>query len=207
VLRRIHLVRHGEVENPGHLVYADLPGFRLSALGRRQAEDAAAALAPVAGGALVVSSPLERALETAAAIAAAVGSAVVTDPGLTEWRLGRRWAGIAWEDLPDRFPGELEAYLAHPEDLPFSPESIAEVAARMAAVVDRLGAEHPGAEAILVSHQDPIQALRLHSTGRPFSALPVGKPAHCEVLTLDAAGDRWAEAPGGPPPSRPDRPS
>jgi len=204
VLRRIHLVRHGEVENPGHLVYADLPGFRLSDLGRRQAEAAAARLAPIARGALVVSSPLERAVETALAIARALGTDVRTDPDLTEWRLGQRWAGIAWADLPDRFPGELEAYLAHPDDLEFSPESIAEVADRMAAAVGRLGADHPGAEAVVVSHQDPIQAARLRLTGLPLAALAAGKPAHAEIVTLDAAGDRWIEArgrPEDPPPS------
>jgi broad specificity phosphatase PhoE len=205
VLRRIHLVRHGEVENPGHVVYADLPGFHLSELGRRQADAAAARLGAIARGAPVVSSPLERAVETALIIARAVGTEPQIDPGLTEWRLGQRWAGTAWEDLPDRFPGELEAYLAHPADLPFSPESIAEVAERMTAVVGRLGAGHPNAgEAILVSHQDPLQAVRLRLTGRPLSALPVAKPGHAEVLTLDAAGGRWIEspgAPGGPTPS------
>ncbi|RPI21428.1 MAG: histidine phosphatase family protein, partial [Actinobacteria bacterium] len=31
------LMRHGEVENPRHVVYSDLPGFHLSAGGRAQA--------------------------------------------------------------------------------------------------------------------------------------------------------------------------
>ncbi len=34
---RVHLVRHGEVHNPDHLVYASLPGFTLSSTGEAQA--------------------------------------------------------------------------------------------------------------------------------------------------------------------------
>ena len=44
-MRTIHLIRHGEVHNPDHVVYADLDGFGLSELGRQQARAAAARLA------------------------------------------------------------------------------------------------------------------------------------------------------------------
>ena len=33
----VHLLRHGEVFNPGRVLYGRLPGFNLSELGRRQA--------------------------------------------------------------------------------------------------------------------------------------------------------------------------
>ena len=33
----IHFVRHGKVENPGHLLYERLPGFHLSDVGVRMA--------------------------------------------------------------------------------------------------------------------------------------------------------------------------
>ena len=49
--RFLHLVRHGEVENPDHVVYADLAGFGLSGRGVSQAEAAADYLAPAPGGA------------------------------------------------------------------------------------------------------------------------------------------------------------
>lgn len=199
MLARLHLVRHGEVHNPDGLVYADLPGFHLSDLGRRQAEAAAAHLATERIAA-VVASPLDRAQETAAPIAAAVGIAVTGDERLTEWGLSGRWAGVPWADLDTHFPGELAAYARTPDDLPFSPESIDAVAARMAAVVTDLGARHPGETAVIVSHQDPVQALRLALRGIALAALGDDKPVHACVITLQPAGDRWVEVASWRPP-------
>ena len=34
----VHVCRHGQVDNPDHVLYGRLPGFGLSALGRRMAE-------------------------------------------------------------------------------------------------------------------------------------------------------------------------
>ena len=64
----IHLLRHGEVFNPTGVLYGRLPGFHLSDLGQEMAERAAAALAG-RDVALVWSSPMERAQETAAPVA------------------------------------------------------------------------------------------------------------------------------------------
>lgn len=191
VLASLHLVRHGEVSNPDDVVYADLPGFRLTPMGRSQAAAAASRLSAESVDVVVV-SPLERAIETAIPIAVALDACLQIDDRLTEWRLLQRWAGIVWEDLGEAFPGETEAYLSHPDDLPFSPESIVEVAGRIAAVVADLGATHPGGAAVLVSHQDPVQAIRLHLTGRALSDLPSGKPDHGTVLSL-TAGEPWTE--------------
>ena len=35
---RVHLVRHGEVENSGKVLYGRLPGYHLSAMGRQMAD-------------------------------------------------------------------------------------------------------------------------------------------------------------------------
>ena len=192
MLQTLHLVRHGEVHNPNHIVYGDLDGYGLSATGREQAAGAAQRLAGVGGDALR-SSPLDRAMETATPIAARAGLEIETDDRLTEWRLGMRWAGVRWDDLPTRFPGEIEAYLSRPADLDFAPETIADVAARMVSVVRDLGAEHPGGTAVIVSHQDPIQALRLALTGRPLSDLQIDKVTHGCVVTFAAGSSGWAE--------------
>jgi broad specificity phosphatase PhoE len=191
VLGRLHLVRHGEVANPRHVVYGDLPGFGLSPLGRAQAEEAADYLAGHRAD-LLLASPLQRAVETAEAVGRRLDLAPALHPALTEWRLGMRWNGVVWEDLPRAFPGELEAYLEHPTDLPFSPESLAEVAARVVALVDDLGRRHPGSTVVLVSHQDPVQATRLALTGGDPASLHRRKPGHAAVLTLEP-GAPWRE--------------
>ena len=64
----VHVLRHGEVDNPTGVLYGRIPDFHLTALGRRMAARAAEYFAerPLA---LLVSSPMERAQETIAPIA------------------------------------------------------------------------------------------------------------------------------------------
>ncbi len=186
----IFLVRHGEVQNPGHVVYANLPGFPLSATGRRQAAEVADHLPRKA---TVVASPLDRAVETAQIIASHNDGGVVVDRALTEWALGSRWAGRVWERLEESFPGELAAYLEHPERLPFSPESLADLARRVGGAV-RSHRDRSEGPLIFVSHQDPIQAARLFLTGRPLAGLNRDKPMHAEVIELTATTtEPWIE--------------
>ncbi len=190
---RLHLIRHAEVHNPEHLVYAGLPGFGLSPRGRRQAGAAAVWLAdaPVVR---VVSSPLQRAMETAAPLAAELGLDVECRDELAEWALSSRWAGHAWRDLPSAFPGELEAYLEDPSHLPFSPESLAEVGARVGATAREIwnSRPRPGHVAI-VSHQDPIESARRQLTGRDLQQFHDDKPAHASVISLVPSKDGFRE--------------
>lgn len=195
--RRLHLVRHGEVANPDHVVYASLAGFELSDRGRRQAEAAARHLAGFSVS-VVRSSPLTRARETATIIAAALETGVEVDDDLTEWGLADRWAGVRWEDLRRAFPGELEAYLDHPDDLPFSPEPLAALAARVVAAAERALASSTG-DVVVVSHQDPIQAARLALTGRPLSELWNGKPLHGAVVSIAGGTETSSWAPAEQP--------
>ncbi len=201
VLATLHLVRHGEVANPDGVVYADLPGFTLSARGQAQALAAAEHLGDGAVDA-IWTSPLERATDTAVPIAAALSLRPEVDERLSEWAIALRWSGVGWGDLPGRYPGELEAYADHPTDLPFVTESLHQVAARMAAVVDDLGERHPRGTAVVVSHQDPIQALRLLLTGRDLSGLHDEKPRHAGVITLSGEATGWIETANWAPATR-----
>ena len=179
-----HLVRHGEVKNPERVVYASLPGFGLSQRGRAQAQAAAERLEGRDIG-MIVTSPLQRAVETAGVVAAILELRTEIDDRLVEWELGERWAGTAWEDLDTRFPGELGAYLDHPEHLDFAPEPLGDLAIRMGAAAEAAALVHTGrSEIVLVSHQDPIQAGRLALTGRPLALLQSNKPGHCSIVTL-----------------------
>jgi broad specificity phosphatase PhoE len=187
---RVHLVRHGEVHNPRHVVYASLPGYGLSEHGVTQTKEVARYLrsAPIVA---VWSSPLERALATAGPIAFHHGLPVKVDPDLGEWRMADDWAGIVWEELPAERPGELEAYLDHPHDLPFASESLTDLAGRMRGVLARLAAAHEG-DVVVVSHQDPVQAARLALTGHDLSNQHRDKPQHGTVITLKP-GNPWQE--------------
>lgn len=196
----LHLLRHGEVHNPRGIVYGSLPGYGLSERGRAQADAAATHLADRRVRA-IYSSPLGRARETAEVVAAKLGTGVVLDDRLGEWALGERWADVRWDDLSDRFPGETEAYLAHPHELPFAPEPLHAVAARMQQAIADLSATT--GNVVMVSHQDPIQAVRLLLTGVPLSRLQNGKPGHGSVVTLLREGSQWRETGYWAPPQGP----
>ena len=187
----VHLVRHGEVENPHHTVYADLPGFNLSARGRRQAAWVGKVLAscPIRA---VYTSPLDRAVETASEIADHHNLGCTVVPDLTEWELMNRWRGLPWPELDRYRPGELDAYLTDPLRMDFSPESVEQLAARIAGTVSDLAESHPDQEIAVVCHQDPIQAARLKLTGRSLALLHHAKPRHCEVFSL-VPGAPWKE--------------
>ena len=70
----IHVMRHGEVDNPNGVLYGRLPGFGLTELGHQMAARAADYLQESGADiARVISSPLLRAQLTAAPTAAAYG--------------------------------------------------------------------------------------------------------------------------------------
>ena len=78
----VHLLRHGEVHNPTGIMYGRLAGYHLSERGRAMAAKVAAELATRTCE-RSVSSPLERARETAEPIAEALGLEVRLDERLT----------------------------------------------------------------------------------------------------------------------------
>ena len=89
----VHLLRHGEVHNPDGVLYGRLPGFRLSELGERQAAGRGRRSWPGRDIGYLVSSPLERAQQTAAPLAAATGLDVAVDERLIEADNSSRDAG------------------------------------------------------------------------------------------------------------------
>ena len=153
----VHLVRHGEVDNPDGVLYGRLPNFHLSEEGMLMAKAAAAYLAG-RDVSLLLSSPLERALETAAPIAAQFGLEVRVDERLVEpWNhfQGERFdIGLPALRRPANWPRMAN---------PFRPswgEPYASIEARMQSVMTDAEQEARGHEAVLVSHQLAIWVAR-----------------------------------------------
>jgi broad specificity phosphatase PhoE len=148
----VHLIRHGEVENPAGVVYGALPGFGLSARGREQARATAAYLeSTLQGSTAIVTSPLDRARETAAILREQLGSAVplTTDPALVE-------AGTLLEGLPRRFAPLSYLSRLLDRDTRAKIESPRRVLRRMVAAVRNAAETANHGDVILVSHQFPI---------------------------------------------------
>ncbi|MDP9067030.1 MAG: histidine phosphatase family protein [Actinomycetota bacterium] len=154
----VHLVRHGEVENPKGIIYGRLPGYNLSERGRRQAEAAADRLAKADIGALWA-SPLERAQETAQAIAS-------RHPGLEIWTDDRI---IESGTTVEGVGRDLLALLRSPKHWwhfrnPMGPswgESFGDIRARMLDAIQDALRQADGKEVTIVSHQTPVLVARL----------------------------------------------
>jgi broad specificity phosphatase PhoE len=159
----VHLLRHGEVHNPTGVLYGRLPGFHLSELGTAMAVRVAEHLQHEDITHLV-SSPLERAQETAAPAAALLGLEVHLDDRLIE--AGNVFEGKTFGvgDGSLRRPAHW-AYLRNP----FRPswgEPYQQIAQRMLAAMAAARDAARGHEALCVSHQLPVWTARSFATGR-----------------------------------------
>jgi probable phosphoglycerate mutase len=166
----VALIRHGESQSNVERRIGGHTPMPLTALGRRQAERAAAALARDLAPTAVITSDLVRARDTAIPIAAAAGVDVQPDPGLRERSLGLL-DGLSFADAEARHP-DLFARL-RARDASFCPpggEPVADVYARVASAVDRAVAAHRGGRVVLVSHGIAIFHALCHILG-------VGSPA------------------------------
>ncbi|MDQ3990512.1 MAG: histidine phosphatase family protein, partial [Actinomycetota bacterium] len=159
----VHVLRHGEVHNPGRLLYGRLPGFRLSEVGARQAELVAAHLAEHEVT-HVVASPLQRAQETAGPVAARHRIEVATDERLIEADNVFEGKRVSVGDGALRDPRNWP--VLHNPFRPSWGEPYRELARRMLAAVHRAREQAAGSEAVCVSHQLPIWTLRRYLTGQ-----------------------------------------
>jgi broad specificity phosphatase PhoE len=184
----VHLLRHGEVHNPQGVLYGRLPDFHLSELGLRMAQRVAETLAD-REVTHVVSSPLERAQETAQPSAAALGIDIVTDPRVIE-------AGNVFEG--QRF-GVGDGSLRKPSAWkhlynPFRPswgEPYKDVVVRMLAAMHDAREAAEGHEALIVSHQLPVWIVRSFIEGRRLFHDP--RKRQCSLASLTSftyEGDR-----------------
>jgi broad specificity phosphatase PhoE len=184
----VHLLRHGEVDNPDGVLYGRLPGYHLSELGVAMAERVAQTLTG-RDITLLVSSPLERAQETARPPAEALGLDIVTDARVIEG--GNKFEGQRFGvgDGALRRPSVWK-YLYNP----FRPswgEPYRDIAARMLAAIGEAREAALGHEALIVSHQLPIWTVRSFVEGRRLFHDP--RRRQCSLASLTTVtydGDR-----------------
>ncbi|WP_030196784.1 bifunctional RNase H/acid phosphatase [Streptomyces sp. NRRL S-87] len=167
------LLRHGETALTPQKRFSGSGGTdpELSAAGRRQAEAVAAALAARGTIQTIVSSPLTRCRQTAQAVAERLGLDVTVEEGLRETDFGV-WEGLTFAEVRERYPADLDAWLASPKAEPTGGgESFAAVARRVSATRDRLLARHQGRTVLLVTHVTPVKTLVRLALGAPPEAL------------------------------------
>ncbi len=182
-------IRHAAHDLLGQTITGRAPGVHLSAAGLRQAEILAQRLDGGSIGALY-SSPMDRALETAAPIAARLGLEVVVAHELNEIDFGS-WTGRTLAELDQiqawRQFNRFRSAACIPEG-----ETMLEVQARLLRLVERLGARHTGGTVALVSHGDVIKAALAHFLGVHldlFQRLEIS-PASLSLVELGPDGAR-----------------
>jgi probable phosphomutase (TIGR03848 family) len=163
------LVRHGLTAMTGPVLAGHTPGVHLDERGRAQAEAMAARLVPVPLAA-VVTSPLERCVETAQAVLAGRSLASSVEPRLAEVRYGD-WTGKPLKDLAKQ--PLWRVVQAHPSAVVFpgaEGEALAGAQSRAVSAVrewDARIAASAGPDAVWLacSHGDIIKAVLADALG------------------------------------------
>jgi ribonuclease H / adenosylcobalamin/alpha-ribazole phosphatase len=164
------LLRHGDTRlSPEHR-FSGLRDVPLSAEGTRQARAAACRLATDARIDAVVSSPLQRALATAAIAAGELGLSTGIDDDLRETDFGE-WDGFTLEEIQQRWPAAAALWRSDPEEAPPGGESFAATAHRVNRACDRLLRDHGGQTVLVVSHVTPIKILLCRALSVPLGTL------------------------------------
>ena len=183
----VHLVRHGEVDNPEGILYGRRGGYFLTDRGHRMAERVGETLG-TRDVTLVRSSPLERAQQTAEPTAKALGLDIETDERVIE--SGNVFEGQAF--------GQGKRMFRQPRNWkyfwnPFRPswgEPYLQIVDRMMAAVHDARRDAAGHEAVIVSHQLPIWITRLHVENRSFIHDPRKRQCTlCSLTSLEFDGD------------------
>lgn len=188
--RRIVVLRHGRTawNVAGRFQGRDHPDDPpLDDTGLAQAAQAGRALSGV-GATLLLSSPLRRAQQTAAAVAACTGLEVHTDSRLAEQAFGR-WEGLTRDEVQERFPDEFEVWRAGGEPNRDGGETRAETGARAAEVVADLPA---GVVALLVTHGAAAAALVAHLLGLGAASRRIHGLGNCHTSSMRETLDGWS---------------
>lgn len=189
--RTVLLIRHGQTTwNVQHRLPGQLPGIELTAAGQEQAERLAEALRVLPLSA-IVSSPLERAVETARFLARGRDLIIHYEPDLMDIELGH-WSGQVFDDLAARDPA-WKAYVRNPTVAPRDVETFPALEQRVVAAVERwLQHDATGDFPAFVAHADVIKLLIAHYTG-----LEAGR---ARSLLIDNASVSVVELEAGQPP-------
>ncbi|HSM01592.1 MAG TPA: histidine phosphatase family protein [Acidimicrobiia bacterium] len=163
----IALIRHAESEANAAGRWHGVTDGPLTTQGRRQAENLGRRYAGVTR---VYSSPLERARATAEAFAGVHGLSVGLLGDLIEVDFGA-WEGLTPHEIAEQHPEDWARVFESGEDIPRggTGDTFEAVGQRMAAVIERMNAHHPGERVALFSHGGAIWSLTARVLGLTWS--------------------------------------
>lgn len=158
------LIRHASNDLFKHTLVGRAPGVHLNETGRNEADQLAAHLAS-AGINHLLSSPLERCVETAQPIAKALNLNIELAEPLKEVNFGD-WTGRKFADLDSLAEWKQWNIFRSGCRIP-NGETMLEVQGRIVGLVQRLHHQFPDGRIALVSHGDPLRSLLVYFLGMP----------------------------------------
>ena len=161
----VFLIRHGMTSRVGKGLTGWLPGHSLDETGRGQADELASRLA-AAPLAAIYSSPLERALETAAPLARRLGLEVQLRQDFGEVRFGD-WQGKDFDEIEqDSRWNPFNSYRSFTRAP--AGELMLETQARMVRGLLNVVEAHTDQTVAVFSHADAIKSALMHFLGMPL---------------------------------------
>ena len=163
------LLRHGQTLMSVERRYSGRSDAPLTVAGVQQAVAAGKHLAGT-GIDVIITSPLQRTVQTAQEVATVTGAAVVTDDAFRETDFGA-WEGLTFAEVREGWPEEMATWMADPQVAPPGGESLADVDVRVTGALHRVLAERAGQRVLIVSHVTPIKTLVAAALLAPPAAL------------------------------------
>jgi len=167
------LVRHGETRHTAERKFSgpggDDPG--LNEIRWEQARRAAEALRlDDAEYGAIVTSPMRRTRDTASAIGEALGLELTVEDDFREMAFGS-WDGFTLDEVRERWPDQLDAWLASFDHPPPGGESVTQVQERVEGALRRTLDAYVGQTIVVVSHVNPIKLTVRYALHAPLDIM------------------------------------
>jgi probable phosphoglycerate mutase len=165
-------LRHGQTPHTVDKRFSGSGGDdpALSELGQQQAQAAAQYLAKRGGIDAIVSSPMVRTKQTAAAVAETLGLDVKVEKGWVECAFGD-WDGHTFAEVQQKWPEALNAWMGSTTVAPPGGESFDACARRARSARDALLTAYPGKTVLVVTHVTPIKLMVRSVLQAPMNSL------------------------------------
>ncbi len=202
-LTTIILVRHGRT----HLTESKKISGRggenphLSELGKEDAHRVAQALKQIGNSgqyaylnppSAIISSPIQRTVDTANIIANELGLAVSLDEDVAEISFGD-WDGHTNDEVSKAWPEQWEAWRGSWTVAPPNGESLVEFDERVMRARKRITQDHAGQTVIVVAHVMPIRGFTRYAFDGGISAYWATQVAPCSMTILRLWGEQAVE--------------
>ena len=180
----IYFVRHGETILTPTRKFSGTGALdpELTEDGLAQAERVAAEVAKLKPEVLI-SSPLQRARQTADAIARATDLEVIDDTDWYELSFGS-WDGKSIEEVKSETPDEYQAWLNSSSYRPGGGESYDEARIRIEAAMEKVVAEYPGKKVVVVTHNGVIKSAANIAIGGPNDGVFHMDATPCSISSI-----------------------